>query len=456
MPSIHIKPQGPKGYPFIGSITKLASANKLDWMQSMANTHGDVVQFKLLKRNVYLVNHPDLIKDMLTRSSSNYTKKTVGFKMVKVVLGESTFTAMGDEWRRKRLSVQPYFQRKKIANLATIMTDCITEMLDQWESICDLGKTLQTTDAMMQVTLRVVVKALFSTSLSDEDIQTVADIFNPLLAATNRRVILPFPFLYQIPTTKNKQYAGYIAQLDHIIYRIINQRKITQDKPMDLLQMLMDATDEETGMPLSDEDLRNEALTMFIAGHETTANAMSWLWATLSQKPEIREKIEQEVDHVLGRRTPEAADFTNLPYCQKVFKEIMRLHPPVPILPRHVEADDTLGKYALKGNSDILFSAHLLHRHPDFWDQPESFDPHRFDAETEKKRHPYAYIPFGGGPRMCLGNNFAMMEAIFILAMTTQRFRLNLTQNANITPLISLTNRPQYGVPVTLQRRRFD
>ena len=225
---------------------------------------------------------------------------------------------------------------------------------------------------------------------------------------------------------------------------------------MDLLQMLMDATDEETGMPLSDEDLRNEALTMFIAGHETTANAMSWLWATLSQKPEIREKIEQEVDHVLGRRTPEAADFTNLPYCQKVFKEIMRLHPPVPILPRHVEADDTLGKYALKGNSDVLFSAHLLHRHPDFWDQPESFDPHRFDAETEKKRHPYAYIPFGGGPRMCLGNNFAMMEAIFILAMATQRFRLNLTQNANITPLISLTNRPKYGVPVTLQRRRFD
>ena len=450
---MHIEPQGPKGYPFIGSLSKLASPNRLTWLQSISNTHGDVVKFNLLKRNVYLVNHPDLVKDMLTRSSKNYTKKTIGFKMVKVVLGESTFTAMGDEWRRKRLSVQPYFQRAKIANLATIMTGCIEEMLTEWETLCDEGNTLQTTDAMMQVTLKVVVKALFSTALSDEDIQTVANIFNPLLEATNRRVVLPFPFLYKLPTAKNKQYPHYIAQLDDIIYRIIRQRKVSTDKPMDLLQMLMDATDEDTGLPLSDEDLRNEAMTMFIAGHETTANAMSWLWATLSQNPDIREKVEQEVEEVLGKRTPVASDFTKLPYCQKVFKETMRLYPPVPILPRHVENDDVLGNYTLKGGSDVLFSAYLLHRHPDFWDQPETFNPHRFDADAEKKQHPYAYIPFGGGPRLCLGNNFAMMEAVFILAMTTQRFRLNLTSNANIKPLFSLTTRPKYGVPVILERR---
>tara|TARA_B110001452_G_C15235961_1_gene427917 strand:+ start:2252 stop:3613 length:1362 start_codon:yes stop_codon:yes gene_type:complete len=453
MPPMHIKPQGPRGYPFIGNIAKLASANRLDWLQSISDTYGDVVRFKLLKRNVYLVNHPDLVRDMLTRNSKNYTKKTIGFKMVKVVLGESTFTAMGDEWRRKRLAVQPYFHRKKIANLATIMTDCIEEMLTEWETICDHGKTLETTDAMMQVTLKVVVKALFSTALSDEDIQTVADIFNPLLAATNQRVVLPFPLLYKLPSNRNKQYPRYIAQLDDIIYRIIRQRKVTDKKPMDLLQMLMDATDEETGQPLSDEDLRNEAMTMFIAGHETTANAMSWLWSILAQQPDVRAKVEQEVDQVLGTRTPVADDFSNLPYCQKVFKETMRLYPPVPLLPRHVENDDVLGKYALKGGSDVLFSAYLLHRHPNFWENPETFNPHRFDADAERQRHPYAYIPFGGGPRLCLGNNFAMMEAVFILAMTTQRFKLNLTPNANIKPLISLTTRPKYGVPVILERR---
>jgi cytochrome P450 len=259
--------------------------------------------------------------------------------------------------------------------------------------------------------------------------------------------------LYKLPSNRNKQYPQFIAQLDDIIYRIIRQRKVTDEKPMDLLQMLMDATDEETGQPLSDEDLRNEAMTMFIAGHETTANAMSWLWSILAQQPDVRAKVEQEVDQVLGTRTPVADDFSNLPYCQKVFKETMRLYPPVPLLPRHVENDDVLGKYALKGGSDVLFSAYLLHRHPDFWENPETFNPHRFDADAEKQRHPYAYIPFGGGPRLCLGNNFAMMEAVFILAMTTQRFKLNLTPNANIKPLISLTTRPKYGVPVILERR---
>jgi cytochrome P450 len=453
MPVMPTKPQGPKGYPYIGSLPKLASANRVNWLQSVADEYGSVSQFNLLKRNVYLVNHPDLVQEILTRGNKNYSKKTVGFKMVKVVLGESTFTAMGDEWRRKRLSVQPYFHRKKIANLATIMTECIEKMLDQWETLCDIEKTLQTTDAMMQVTLNVVVKALFSTALSEEDIQTVADAFNPLLEATNQRVVLPFPLLFNLPTHKNKQYPKLIAKLDAIIYRIIAQRKVSDEKPMDLLQMLMDATDEETGLPLSDEDLRNEAMTMFIAGHETTATAMSWLWTIVSQRPDIRENIEHEVDTVLAGRTPISADFANLTYCQKVFKETMRLYPPVPILPRHVENDDILGGYSLNGGSDVLFSAYLLHRHPDFWDQPEIFNPHRFDTDAEKQQHPYAYIPFGGGPRMCLGNNFAMMEAVFIIAMTTQRFRLNLAPNANIKPLISLTTRPKYGVPVILQRR---
>lgn len=454
MPPMHTIPQGPKGYPLIGSIANLASTNRLNWLQAISDQYGDVTHFNLLKRQVYLVNHPDLVQQMLTRGSQNYSKKTIGFKIVKVVLGESTFTAMDSEWRRKRLTVQPYFHRKKIANLAHIMTDCIGEMLDQWETLSDSGETLQVTDAMMGVTLRVVVKALFSTGLSDQDIQTVADTFNPLLESTNRRVVLPFAPLYRLPTKQNKQYPQLIAKLDEIIYRIINQRKVSREKPMDLLQMLMDATDEETGLPLSDEDLRNEAMTMFIAGHETTANAMSWLFATLSQKSDIRAKVEQEVTEVLGQRTPVADDFSQLSYCQKVFKETMRLHPPVPILPRHVERDDQLGDYELRGGSDVLFSAYLLHRHPDFWQDAEIFDPHRFDAEVEKAQHPYAYIPFGGGPRMCLGNNFAMMEAVFILAMTSQRFRLNLTANANLKPQISLTNRPKYGVPMTLQRRQ--
>ena len=448
-----INPQGPKGYPLIGSLSKLASPNRLEWLQSITDTYGDVVAFNLVKKQFYLVNHPDLVKDILTRHSANYTKRTLSFKIVKAVLGESTFTSMGDEWRRKRLTVQPSFHKTKIINLASIMTDCIEEMLSQWDILCDEGQTVELTDAMMEITLKVVVKTLFSSALSDADIQSIADAFTPLLEATNRRITIPIQFLNSLPLTSNKKYQGYIKTLDDLIYKIIKERSASADKPMDLLQMLMDATDEDTGLPLTAQELRNEAMTMLIAGHETTANALCWLWTILSDQSEIRTNIEREVDEVLGDRRPVASDFANLPYCLKAFKETMRLYPPVPMLPRHVEKDAILGNYHIKGGTDVLFSPYLLHRHPDFWDQPEVFDPNRFDEVAQRDRHTFAYVPFGGGPRMCLGNNFALMEAVFIVAMTTQRFRLNLTSDAKIEPLTGLTMKPKYGVPVVLQRR---
>ena len=449
-----IKPNGPKGYPFIGSLPQLASSGRVEWLQSITNTYGDVVEFKLLKKNFYLINHPDLMKDILTRDIDNYTKKTISFKFIKEVLGESTFTAMGDDWRRKRLTVQPSFRNASISNLATIMTDCIEEFLTEWESQCDREKTIELSAEMMHLTLKVVVKALFSNTLSETDFKDITKVFKPLLEAVNARISFPVKMLYRLPLSKNKKYQGYIETLDVIIYRIIGDRRLANNKPTDLLQMLMDATDEETGLPLTDIELRNELMTMFIAGHETTANAMSWLWTILSSNSDIREKIEQEVDEVLGGRKPDASDFANLPYCLKVFKETMRLYPPVPILPRQVENDTTLGGYLIKGGSGVLFSPHLLHRHPEFWDAPEIFDPNRFDKAEERKRHTYAYLPFGGGARVCIGNNFALMEAVFIIAMTTQRFRVKLNSDTNLEPLVGLTTKPKFALNALLDRRR--
>ena len=449
-----IKPNGPKGYPFIGSLPQLASSGRVEWLQSITNTYGDVVEFKLLKKNFYLINHPDLMKDILTRDIDNYTKKTISFKFIKEVLGESTFTAMGDDWRRKRLTVQPSFRNASISNLATIMTDCIEDFLTEWESQCDRGNTIELSAEMMHLTLKVVVKALFSSTLSDTDFKDITKVFKPLLEAVNARISFPVKMLYRLPLNKNKKYQGYIETLDIIIYRIIGDRRLANNKPTDLLQMLMDATDEETSLPLTDIELRNELMTMFIAGHETTANAMSWLWTILSSNSDIREKIEQEVDEVLGDRKPEASDFANLPYCLKAFKETMRLYPPVPILPRQVENDTTLGDYLIKGGSGVLFSPHLLHRHPEFWDAPEVFDPNRFDKAEERKRHTYAYLPFGGGARVCIGNNFALMEAVFIIAMTTQRFRVKLNSDTNFEPLIGLTTKPKFALNALLHRRR--
>lgn len=450
-----IEPQGPKGYPIIGNLLEMASNQKLDWLQALTNEYGDVAKFRLINRNVYLVNHPDLVREILGKRIDNYTKKSLAFKLVKVVLGESTFTSMGTVWKRKRQLAQPSFHKNRISNLSEIMTDTIEDMLNDWEGKCDKNETINVSDAMMRLTLEVVVRALFSTALSKEEVQTVADVFTPLLEETNSRIAFPIQFLHKLPTKRNTTYRENIDKLDQIIFRIIKERRTASKPNADLLQMLMDARDEESGEPLDDQELRDEVMTVFIAGHETTANAMSWLWAVLSQKPEIREKVENEVDAVLGKRKPMAADFPNLPYCLKVFKETLRIYPPVPILPRHVEEDDVLGEYLIKGDSEVFFSPYLLHRHPDFWENPEVFDPERFERANERKQHSFAYLPFGGGPRLCMGNNFAMMEAVFIIAMTAQRFRLNLLPNAKLEPLVTLTTRPKNGVDVKLERRQY-
>ncbi|MEM1124630.1 MAG: cytochrome P450, partial [Bacteroidota bacterium] len=285
---MRINPAGPKGYPFIGNILDLASPKRLDWMQSVTNEYGDVSKFKLLNKTVYLVNHPDLVREMLTKKSTNYTKKTIGFKMLKTVLGDSTFTSLRSTWNRKRRLVQPSFHKERIAALSTTITNTIGDMLDDWEVACDKQQALNMAHEMMQLTLRVVVKSMFSTALTNAEVQTVANVFTPLLEATNKRVVFPFQWLYRLPIRSNTTYQEYIDQLDAIIFRIISDRRKMTTPPTDLLQMLMDAKDEETGQPLSDQELRDEVMTVFIAGHETTANAMSWLWVILSKQPEIR------------------------------------------------------------------------------------------------------------------------------------------------------------------------
>lgn len=447
-----INPAGPKGYPFIGSILDLTS-RPLKWLQSLTDEYGDVAKFRLLKREVYLVNHPDLVREILGKRVDNYTKKSVAFKIVKVVLGESTFTSTGEVWKRKRKLAQPSFHKNRIANLSVMMTDTIEEMLDEWEIICDKKETINVADAMMRLTLKVVVRALFSTALSKEEVQTVADVFTPLLEETNARISFPIRTFHRLRRKRNAAYFENIKKLDDIIYRIIHERRNASSPPTDLLQMLMDARDEETGEPLNDEELRDEVMTVFIAGHETTANAMAWLWMVLSQQPDVRNRVEEEVEQVLGKRIPVASDFPDLPYLLKVFKETLRIYPPVPILPRRVEQDDVLGDYFIKGGSEVFFSPYLLHRHPDFWEDPESFNPDRFDKDLIRRQHTFAYLPFGGGPRLCMGNNFAMMEAVFIIAMATQRFRLNLVSDAPNEPLVTLTTRPKGGVVVRLERR---
>ncbi len=447
----YTSPKGTKGIPFIGNLINFASSNRLVWLQSLNDRFGAISKFRLLKRDFYLVNHPEQVKEILTSKMSIYSKRTASFKILKTVLGESIFTATTEVWKRKRRLAQPYFHKKIISNLGNIMTDAIEEMLEQWEQKYDTDETVDVTDAMMRLTLDVVVKTLFSTALSKAEIQRVADVFTPILKETNNRMFYPVKFLSQLPTKRNKAYQENVNTLNEIILGIIGKRRTSKEKHMDLLQMLMDARDEETGDGLSNKELRDEVMTIFIAGHETTANAMSWLWCVLNERQDIRERINDEVKTVLGKRKPTAADFPNLPYALNVFKEILRVYPPVPAFTRRLEEDDKLGDYQLKGGNDVIVSSYLLHRLPEFWENPEVFNPDRFIKEKERQRHNFAYLPFGGGPRICMGNNFAMMEAVFIIVMTAQRFKLNLLPNLKPRPSYKLTYRP-HKVLVKLER----
>ncbi len=448
-----LEPQGPKGLPYVGSLWRFSASDRLDWLSGLTDEYGDVSKFRLLKEEFYLVNHPDYVRDVLTSKVKQYSKDAAGFKIIKKVIGESVFTTTGEVWKRKRTLAQPQFHKKKINNLSSIMITAIQEMLERWESNCRQKKPLDIKQEMMEITLGVVTKTLFSTGLKDDEFKTVVDVFTPILKETNNRLLYPFKFLRHFKSKVNQQYKRNIETLDRIIFGIIEKRRSGSEQFEDLLQMLINARDEGTGMPLTDVELRDEVMTIFIAGHETTANALSWLWIVLSEKPAIRAEVEREVTAVLGDRIPDVTDFPKLNYTLNVFKEVLRLYPPVPVIARRAEREDQLGPYSIKRNGTILFSPYLLHRHADFWERPEEFDPQRFEKNAQIKRHPFAYLPFGGGPRICIGINFALMEAVFIIAMVTQRFRLALPVGSNVKPAFEITYRPKGKVHIHLHKK---
>jgi len=449
------RPPRPKGKPILGNLFDLGSPNRLEWIHQITKKHGDVVNFNLLSLEAYFINHPDLVRHVLVTNRENYSKASLAFTMIKEVMGNSIFISNGDTWLSQRRLMQPGFHKTRIGQLGQIMVDTTQEMLETWEKYAETGTAFDAAEEMVKLTLRILTKSLFSTALTEEEIQKIATVFFPILEETNQRISYPIPILYKLPTKKNKAYIRNIADLDAIINRIIKERR-SQEKPAsDLLQMLMEAKDEETGKSLSDEELRNEIITILIAGHETTANALAWVWVFLSKHPLIRQQVQKELTDTLNGRLPKAADFSDLSYLTMVFKETLRLYPPIPLLARMTEKEDTLGGFFIPAGTEVYLSPHHLHRLPAFWDNPEGFDPTRFTREKERTRHSMAYLPFGGGPRMCLGLNFALLEAVLIIATVSQRFELDLISESKIEPFVSLTTRPKNGVWVRLKKRKI-
>jgi cytochrome P450 len=446
------KPPGPRSFSPLGSAPALARDSQRFAGEIWAR-YGDIVHFRLLLWPAFALYHPDHLKYVLQDNHRNYDKQFPLMKTVRPLFGNGLFTNDGESWLHQRRLMQPSFHHKRLAGFGTIMTEATLAMLERWQGTN--SQPLEILQEMMRLTQRVVGLALFNLDLSNE-VDTVGRTFTMLLPLLSKYTFMPFPPLW-FPTPRNRRLQAGIETLNKVVYGLIaERRKRVADPGMDtgdLLSMLLAARDEETGEGMSDQQLRDEVVTLLLAGHETTSLALAWTWYLLSQHPEVEQRLHAELETVLGGQTPTFDHLNDLPYTRMVIQETLRLYPPAFGVTRHARADDEIGGYRVPAHSMIFLTPYYTHRHPAFWEEPERFDPERFTPERSLDRPRFAYAPFGGGPRQCIGNTFALMEAQLVLATVAQRYRLRLIPGHPVEPQVIFTVRPRYGLPMTLHTR---
>ena len=416
----------------------------------IARTFGDVGYYAVAGLHVYQVNHPDFIRQILVDQSEKFQKARFIKRGFAPLAGEGLLTSDGDLWRRQRRLIQPAFQPKHLAAYGEVMATHASRLADSFRE----GETRDIHFDMMTLTLGVVVKTLFGYDM-DEDGERLGALMTAVLDATNARLINAFQIPAWVPTPRHLRERRAIAALDTIVQRMIRSRRESASPPDDdLLARLLAARDEESGDGMSDRQLRDEMMTLFLAGHETTANALTWTIYLLSQHPDVAERLEHELDAVLGGRAPTPADLPKLAYAEMVIRESMRLYPPAPGFAREPTEDVTLGEYTVPAGSLISIITTALHRDKRFCPDPDRFDPDRFAAGWMDRIPRYAYLPFGGGPRVCIGNGFALMEARLILATLAQRYRFTLVPGQDVTPVQLVTLRPKGGLRVVVHSRQ--
>ncbi len=427
-----------------------AQRDPIGMLMRGADHYGDVVAYRFVNHDFFLLNDPDGIQHVLQQANWNYIKG-FGYRGLREVLGNGLVTSEGDFWRRQRKLAQPGFHRERLKSFAATMCDSTAEYLARWERESDV---LDIHGALSELTLRIVVRTLFSSEVKQPD--AFCDAISVMLkqAEYHSRTLVRAP--YWMPTSRNRRFKQAMEHLDGTVYGVIESRRSGGDTHQDLLAMLMTARDENTAEQMSDRQLRDEVLTMFGAGHETTANALTWLWYLVGQHPGVEARMRTEVQEALQGRTPTVEDLAKLQYVERVIQESMRLYPPAWAIERQAVSDDVVGGYRIPAGAVVMISPYVLHRHPKHWADlegsgPEIFDPDRFLPERSKDRHRFAYLPFGGGPRMCIGNAFAMMEAKIIVAMMLQKYRVRPLQDQTVEQVPGITLRPRHGLKVRLE-----
>jgi cytochrome P450 len=440
-----LRPPGPKPHFLIGNMP-LASPNPLAVFSRWAGEYGDIFYYRAGWIHVYFLNHPDLIEFVLVRNHQNFLKDRV-IRNSRWFFGDGLLTSEGEQWKRQRRLTQPAFHRDRVVLYASVMTTYAEQMLSLWQD----GAVIDAHQEMMRLTLRIVVRALFD--VEAEETEEISRSLNVMMRnSTGARLLFP-PFFRRLPVPRMFEFRHAVRKLNDTVSRIIDLRRRNERDSGDLLSVLMEARDED-GSHMDDQQLRDEVMTFLLAGHETTALALSWTWHLLSQDSQVEHKLHQELDRVVGGRIPTVSDLSSLTYTEGIIKESMRLYPPAWSIARTVIKDFELGGYRIPAGANVVMSQWIMHRDPRFFSDPEKFDPDRWSNENLQKLPKFAYFPFGGGPRQCIGASFAMMEAVLLLATIAGRFELGKVEGKPIVPVPGLTLRPKEGIYVTLRKRR--
>ena len=433
------------GHLILGNLPAYRD-NPLAFGRRVSAEYGDVVDLRIFNRRIFLLTRPEHIHQVLVRDADKFHKSPVYRIFLGRALGEGLLTSEGDFWRRQRKLAQPAFHHGRIQSYAETMVEYADAAATRWAD----QETVQVGQEMARLTLEVVCRTLFST-----DIRAQADrigfALTELLEAVTKAVDAPVFLPEWLPTPNNRRIRHGVAELDSVIMPLIEARRQSGEDTGDLLSMLLLARDED-GNGMSDKQVRDEAVTIVLAGHETTANALTWAWVSLAQHPEVEAKLHAELDSVLQGELPSLEHVHNLPYTDMVMKETMRLYPPIPEFGRQAQADVQLGDYAVSAGTIIIVPVYAVHHDARWFDDPDTFRPERFakDAAALPK---FAYLPFSGGPRVCIGNSFAQMEAVLLLATLAQRYRLSLEPGQNVTPEATLTLRPKENLTMQLYPR---
>ena len=417
----------------------------LKFLTDIAREYGDFVGPRILNFRILLLNHPDHIEDVLVNHPRKFIKGRV-LKANKRVFGSGLLTSEGDFWLRQRRLAQPAFHRARIATYASTMVEYTERLLHDWQD----GEERDIHKEMMRLTLQIVGKTLFDADV-ERDAQDIGKSMEQLLelgADFRRTVLIP----HWLPIPANFRLEMAIRKIEKVLYRIIAEKRASGRDAGDLLSMLLAAQDED-GSRMTDKQLRDEAITLFLAGHETTANTLSWTWWLLAQNPAVEAKLHAELRTVLSGRAPSMEDLPKLAYTNHIITESMRLYPPAWGTARTAIEEHEIAGYSVPKGSGVSFAQWTVHRDARWYDAPEEFRPERWEGDLMKRLPRFAYFPFGGGPRQCIGNSFALMEAALILATIAQQYRFRLVEGHAVVPLASITLRPRYGIRAVLEAR---